>query len=291
MAKFKVTAFRVEGQLNVMVPPDPEAFYKDCVLGNELTTGLIKADPSDSHYVWKYSPDCLILRFKEQKRKVNKDWLTSTWRKRREKALANDPKITKEQLDAIYDQVNAELWEQTAPKNTFGWIAYYPSEQVLLVCASPRAVERVTSMLRIAWVSCPVECYLQPSSFSDWVKHRCENGHEDDDQTASIDDSLALSAWDGSTCTFTGMTDVEGRTEVLKAIAQHPEVESCGLQVEGYEDGVKATRYSDFTIPFDKDAADDVHGTILVQIDSTHTLLQVLADRCAPFVTEKGVKL
>lgn len=289
MAKFKVTAFRVEGQLDLSALPNPEAFYKDCAMGNDLTTGLIKADPGESHYIWKYSPDCLIMRFKEQKRKVNKDWLMSTWRKRREKAMANDPKITSDQLDAIYQQVNAELWEQTAPKNTFGWIAYYPSEQVLLVCASPRAVERVTMMLRLAWVSIPVEAYLQPSSFSDWVKERCKG--EDDDQDVQVDDSLALSAWDGSTCTFSGMTDIEGRTEVLKAIAQHPEVEACGLQVDGWEDGTKATRFSDFTIPFDKDSADDLHGTILVQIDLTHTLLQMLADRCAPYVTEKGKQL
>lgn len=289
MAKFKVTAFRVEGQLNLSALPSPDAFYKDCVLGNELTTGLIKADPAESSFIWKCSPNCLIMRFKEQKRKVNKDWLMSTWRKRTEKAKANYPNITQEQLNTIYDQVNAELWEQTAPKNSFGWVAYYPAENILLVCASPRAVERVTTVLRIAWGSVKIEAYLQPSAFSNWVKEYCKG--ESDDQTVQIDDSLALSAWDGSTCTFSGMTDIEGRQEVLEAIRLHPEVESCGLMVDGYGDGTKATRYSDFAIPFEKDKQDDLHGTIVVQADLTIRLLEQLADRCAPYVTEKGVKL
>lgn len=282
-AKFKVTVFKVEKDLDLSAPSE-EAYFKACTAGNEESVGLIAANPTQDEMTWVHG-GITFLQFQSQKRKVPEKWLSSEFARR-----IKGKTLTKDEQSGIYEQTKAEMWESVLPSNDYGWVAYCPDRRALFVGASPRVVEKVTQTLRLAFNSLPIESYLQPTAFCQMVRATL-NVDREDDHPLELGDSLDLYGAFKATATFRKMENLYGNDRVFSTLKDFPNVQAANFSYAGDEGYFACTRYTDMVIPYDKDKELDDCGDILLQYDKASQYLNILAEVCEPYVTEKGAKL
>ena len=282
-AKFKVTVFKVEKELDLSAPIE-EAYFKPCTTGNEESIGLIAANPMQDAMTWVHG-GITFLQFQFQKRKVPDKWLRAEFNRR-----TKDKSFTRDESNAVYEQVKAEMWENVLPSNDYGWVAYDPNRDALFVGASPRVVEKVTQLLRQAYNSLPIESYLQPGAFCQMVQSTL-NCDRDDAVPLELGDSLDLYGLHGATATFRKMIDLPGNEKVFATLKDFPNVQAANFMFEGDNGYFACTRYTDMVVPYEKDKELDDCGDILLQFDKARQYLDVLAEVCEPYVTTKGKTL
>lgn len=282
-AKFKVTAFTVEKELDLS-KPNEDAYFKPCTAGNEESIGLIAANPLQDEMTWVHK-GITFLQFQYQKRKVPDKWLRAEFARR-----TKDKTFNRDEACAIYEQVKAEMWENVLPSNDYGWVAYDPDRDALFVGASPRVVEKVTQLLRQAFNSLPIESYLQPTAFCQMVRATL-NIDREDEHPLELGDSLDLYGAFKATATFRKMDNLSGNDKVFSTLKDFPNVQAANFSYAGDEGYFACTRYTDMVIPYEKDKEADDCGDILLQYDKASQYLDILAEVCEPYVTEKGAML
>lgn len=282
-AKFKVTVFKVEKDLDLSAPSE-EAYFKPCTAGNDESIGLIAANPMEDAMTWVHK-DITYLQFQLQKRKVPDKWLRAEFARR-----TKDKTFNRDEASAIYEQTKAEMWESVLPSNDYGWVAYCPNRRAVFIGASPRVVEKVTQTLRLAFNSLPIESYLQPTAFCQMVRATL-NVDREDEVPLELGDSLDLYGIFKATATFRKMDNLAGNDKVFATLKDFPNVQAANFTYAGDDGYFACTRYTDMVVPYDKDKELDDCGDILLQYDKASMYLDILTEVCEPYVTEKGEKL
>lgn len=274
MAKFNVRAWRVKTPLDFSKITD-EAMFKPCADGNEFSIGLMLT--FDGKKVWTHRGR-QVVEFRIEERRVPKKWLDAEYARRVK------PEMKAEERVQLGDQVKAELWAKVMPTYKFGWAAYMPDLEMLIVQSSVRHAEEVTHMLRMALGSLPIDCAYSPRGFEAMVRDMIST---DDFEDPELSLGKRVDMYEGSgrskrTVTFRNFENISSNHHIADHLRYCSGVGAAAFNLDSIEgmdddsDDITASPYGELVISEVKDKEADEYGTIMTRLDTAITVVDTL---------------
>lgn len=258
--------------------------WRPAMAGAESSVGLIPV--MDDHQALRWnSSGGFVLQVRVEKRKPP-EAIVNGMATRRIRACKEQ--LTKEQSQAIYDQVKAELWNSTPSKITDVFV--HIRGRMVYLYANGATADKIVSYLRTSFGTFPVERMWDGAAFSDMIIDHLLN--DVDLERAALDDCISFTRHlDHSTVSITDAPDVYA-VAFSKIMATADTVHSVGMIPESIAEfvTVAANGAIQGTTEVMKERDDSTFADFLIYDSLARAVADDVVQMSAPYIKHEEVE-